>query len=142
MVDGRYSKKEFMNPLFLAALGVGALVVLKKSSGTTGGVPNEALIAEVKGMTPIKNVVPPGVVLTNGATQYKYTFSKGTGTVYGYWVVVDGKDSSSWIAYASSGDTQPKQIVMSHGDPSLTVTLASYFKVQTAGNWNPLNPGF
>jgi hypothetical protein len=129
-----------MNPLIVIAVASAGILLLKK--GSSSGPPNESLIPDVKGLTPLKNVVAPTIELPDGATQYRYTFSKGTATVYGYWVVVDGKDSSSWIAYASSGDTQPKQIVMSHGDPSKTVSMASYFKVQTAGNWNPLNPGF
>jgi hypothetical protein len=128
-----------MNPLVIAALAVSGFVILKKGSG---GPPSAAMIPELKGITPLVNIIAPCPELPNGVTQYRYRFSKGTATIYGYWIVVDGKDLSTWIAYASSGDTQPKQIVMSHGDPSKTVSMASYFSVQTAGNWNPLNPGF
>ena len=127
-----------MNPIIIAAAAVGVYFVAKGKSGP----PTAALIPDIKGLTPVVTDVAPTTELPDGAKQYTYRFSKGTATVYGYWIVVDGKDKSSWISYAASSDTQPRQIVMSHGDPSKTVAMASYFKVQTAGNWNPLNPGF
>ena len=125
-----------MNPLVIAALGVGALVLLKK------GPPSAALIPDVKGLTPQKTLVPPSADLPNGATQYTYRFSKGTATVYGYWIVVDAKDSNTWISYAASGDNQVKQLAMSHGDPSITISMAKYFSVATGASNVANTPGF
>ena len=125
-----------MNPLVIAALGVGAVMLLKK------GPPSAALISEIKGLTPQKTLIPPSTDLPDGAVQYTYRFSKGTSTIYGYWIVVDAKDSNTWISYAGTGDNQTRQLVMSHGDPSITISMAKYFSVATGASNVANQPGF
>jgi len=125
-----------MNPLLIAALGIGGLMLLKK------GPPSAALIPDIKGITPQKTTVPPNADLPNGATQYTYRFSKGTATIYGYWIVVDAKDSNTWISYAGTGDNQVRELAMSHGDPSITIGMAKYFNVATGSTSVANNPGF
>ena len=118
-------------------------LVLRKSGVMIPPFPSAAIIPEIQGQkipTPTKYEkgampasVPPGgtpLPLDVPFFLFPFQFSKGTATIYGYWVAVAASDPNSWVSYGASvtnGVQTPKTVIASHGDITL-VGRIGYFQ--------------
>jgi hypothetical protein len=117
--------------------------LVKKSGLVIPPFPSAAIIPEIQGQkipSPTKYAkgalpasVPQGgtsIPLDAPFYLFPFQFSKGTATIYGYWVAVSASDPNSWVSYGASvtnGVQTQKTIIASNGDKNTTARIA-YFQ--------------
>lgn len=135
-----------MAPLIpIAILAGGALLLLIKGS-KVGVFPSAAIIPEIQGQP-----VPKPTEYTKGTMPasypaggkaipldvpfmlYPFSFSKGTSTIYGYWVAVAKDDPNSWVSFGGANNVSQRTVIASHGDQNKVAKIAYFMNLSLTG---------